>query len=116
MTDKTPPAKAPQDIAILGAGIVGLATALTLQQDGHRVTLIDRGDPGAGTSLGNAGVISVDGNTPVGYPGIWKEVPKMLMDPDSPLRLRWSYLPQAMPWLLRFLANSTEKRVDEISR
>lgn len=112
MTDKTPP----QDIAVLGAGIVGLATALTLQQDGHRVTLIDRADPGAGTSLGNAGVISVSGITPVGYPGIWKDVPKMLMDPDSPLRLRWSYLPRATPWLLRFLANSTEKRVDEISR
>jgi len=111
MTDKT----APQDIAVLGAGIVGLATALTLQQDGHRVTLIDRGDPGAGTSLGNAGVISVSGITPVGYPGIWKDVPKMLMDPDSPLRLRWSYLPQIMPWLLRFLANSTAERCDRIA-
>jgi D-amino-acid dehydrogenase len=107
---------APQDIAVIGAGIVGLATALTLQQDGHRVTLIDRQDPGAGTSFGNAGVISVSGITPVGYPGIWRDVPKMLLDPDSVLRLRWSYLPRALPWLLRFLAASSAGRVDRIAR
>lgn len=109
-------AASPQEIAIIGAGSVGLATALYLQQDGHRVTLIDRVDPGTGTSFGNAGVISVDGITPVGYPGIWRDVPKMLMDPDSPLMIRWPYLPRALPWLLRFLAASTERRVDEISR
>jgi D-amino-acid dehydrogenase len=107
---------APQDIAVIGAGIVGLATALTLQQEGHRVTVIDRQEPGTGTSFGNAGVISVSGVTPVSYPGIWRDVPKMLMDPDSPLMVRWSYLPRALPWLLRFLANSAQERVERISR
>jgi len=106
----------PQDIAIVGAGIVGLATALTLQQDGHRVTLIDRLDPGTGTSFGNAGAISVTGIMPVAYPGIWRDVPKMLLDPDSPLMLRWPYLPRALPWLLRFLAASKPERVDAIAR
>lgn len=106
----------PQDIAIIGAGIVGLATALTLQQDGHRVTLIDQRDPGTGTSFGNAGAISVTGLMPVAYPGIWRDVPRMLTDPDSPLMLRWPYLPRALPWLLRFLAASKPERVAEIAR
>lgn len=116
MTEAARPGTGPQDIAIIGAGIVGLATALTLQQDGHRVTLIDRLEPGAGTSFGNAGVISVSGITPVAYPGIWRDAPKMLLDPDSVLRMRWAYLPRALPWLLRFLAASTPARVEEISR
>ncbi len=49
-----PPSK-PQDIAIVGAGLVGSACALALAEDGHRVTLFDPDPPGAGTSSGNAG-------------------------------------------------------------
>lgn len=106
----------PQSIAVVGAGIVGLASALTLQQEGHRVRVIDRQDPGTGTSFGNAGVISVSGITPVSYPGIWRDLPKMLLDPDSPLMVRWSYLPRALPWLLRFLASSAKDRVERIAQ
>jgi D-amino-acid dehydrogenase len=44
----------------------------------------------------------------------WK-VPGYLNDPMGPLRIRWSYLPKAAPWLLRFLAASTPARVEKIA-
>ncbi|MFI4905021.1 MAG: FAD-dependent oxidoreductase, partial [Burkholderiales bacterium] len=35
-----------QHVAIIGAGVVGLATAAALQRDGHRITLVDPRAPG----------------------------------------------------------------------
>jgi len=100
---------------VIGAGIVGVSTALYLQRDGNRVTIIDGRDPGEGTSKGNASVIAGESCVPVATPGILWDVPKMLMDPLGPLAIRWSYLPKIAPWLLRFVAASGEKRVEKIS-
>ena len=47
------------DILVLGAGMVGVSTALALRQRGHRVLLVDRKSPGRETSYGNAGMIPV---------------------------------------------------------
>lgn len=93
---------------VLGAGIVGVATALYLQRAGLTVTIIDRGAPGEGCSKGNAGVISTGSVVPLPQPGIVKEVPRMLFDSNGPLCIRWRYLPRLLPWLYRFLrcANS----------
>ena len=52
-------------VAIVGAGIVGVSTALWLQRDGHRVILIDRKGPGEGTSHGNGGVLASCAVVPV---------------------------------------------------
>nr|WP_298688933.1 FAD-dependent oxidoreductase [uncultured Dongia sp.] len=100
---------------VIGAGIVGISTALYLQKDGHRVTVIDKVGPGEGTSKGNAAVIATESCVPVATPGVLWDVPKMLMDPLGPLAIRWSYLPKIAPWLLRFVAASSEKRVEQIS-
>ncbi|MDY0872546.1 NAD(P)/FAD-dependent oxidoreductase [Dongia rigui] len=100
---------------VIGAGIVGVSAALYLQKDGNQVTVIDGRDPGEGTSKGNASVIATESCIPVATPGILWDVPKMLMDPLSPLAIRWSYLPQIAPWLIRFVAASSEKRVEQIS-
>ncbi|WP_374382875.1 NAD(P)/FAD-dependent oxidoreductase [Dongia sp.] len=100
---------------VIGAGIVGISAALYLQKDGNAVTVIDGRDPGEGTSKGNASVIATESCIPVATPGILWDVPKMLMDPLGPLAIRWAYLPKIAPWLLRFIANSGEKRVEQIS-
>ena len=105
-----------RSVTVVGAGIVGICTALYLQREGRAVTLIDRNQPGEGTSYGNAGVIATGSVIPVGTPGILKKVPKMLFDPLAPLSIRWSYLPQITPWLLRLLWSSRPERVEEISK
>lgn len=99
-------------IAIIGAGIVGVNCAHFLQRDGHRVTIFDPNDPGTGTSFGNAGLITQSGVMPSSTPGLVKRIPKMLMDPQSPLVLRWQYVPRLLPWLAGFLANSSRDRVE----
>ena len=96
---------------VIGAGVVGTATALNLLRDGHRVTLIDRGAPGEGTSFGNAAVIEPHGVIPVPTPGVLWRVPRYLMDPRGPLAIRWRYLPRLAPWLLRFVWNSRPSKV-----
>lgn len=105
----------PRRITVIGAGIVGVCTALWLQRDGHRVTLLDRQAPGQGASFGNAAVFATDSVLPVAMPGILARVPGMLADPLGPLAIRWSYLPRLAPWLLRFVAASRPARVEQIS-
>ncbi|KNG92573.1 NAD(P)/FAD-dependent oxidoreductase [Pseudaestuariivita atlantica] len=95
-------------VGVIGAGIVGVATALWLLRDGHKVTLVDRAGPGEGTSYGNGGVLASCAMVPVTGPGLIRKAPGMLFDPEQPLFLRWSYLPKLMPWLARYLSNANE--------
>lgn len=104
-----------RDVTIIGAGIVGLATALSLQAEGHRVTIIDPRAPGTATSFGNAGAIVSGGVVPTATPGLWRRVPKMLLDPMSPLKIRWRHLPRLAPWLVRFLNAGREANALRIS-
>ncbi len=104
-----------RQVAVIGAGIVGVCSALCLQRDGFQVTLIEREGPGAGASFGNGAMIGEESVVPVATPGILGKVPGMLVDPLGPLALRWSYLPRLAPWLLRFVAASRRDRVEEIS-
>ncbi len=103
-------------VAIVGAGIVGVSTALWLLRDGHEVVLIDRLGPAEGTSFGNAGVLASSGVVPVTVPGLIAKAPIMLLDPGSPLFLRWSYLPRLLPWLVRFLSHCRASETRRIAR
>lgn len=105
----------PKHVAVLGAGIVGVCTALYLQRDGHRVTLIDREPPGRETSFGNAAMLQVDASVPLATPGVLKKVPSMLSDPEGPLVIRWRHLPGLTPWLMRFVSNARPEKVERIS-
>jgi len=102
-----------KNVTIIGAGIVGIATACYLRRDGHQVTVVDQRPPGEYCSFGNAGILSPGSIVPQAMPGVLKKVPKYLLDPLGPLTVRWSYLPRAMPWLLRFLASAERACVEE---
>jgi glycine/D-amino acid oxidase-like deaminating enzyme len=97
-------------IAVLGAGAVGVSTALYLQRDGHQVMLVDRDEPGMGCSFGNAGLIQCSSVLPVAAPGVLRSVPKMLLDPDQPLVLRWRHLLSLTPYLMGFLREAQASR------
>jgi len=104
-----------QHFTVLGAGVVGLCCAVSLQRDGYKVTLIDRADPGTGTSFGNAGLIQIDAVVPIATPGILRNVPRMLLDPAGPLVVRWRYLHRIAPWLARFVLAARPDSVERIS-
>jgi D-amino-acid dehydrogenase len=99
-------------IVIIGAGIVGITAAHALIEDGHTVTLVDRGEPGAAASRGNAGQIAHADILPLATPSmIWK-VAGWLADPLGPLTVRPTYLPALAPFLVRFLLASRPKAVE----
>ncbi len=108
--------KAPRRVSVIGGGITGISAAIFLRRDGHAVTLYDPGDPGTGTSSGNAGVISTGGIIPTATPYVLKRVPKMLLDPYGPLTIRWRYLPQIAPWLAHLVLNGAPSRVEANAR
>lgn len=105
-----------RQVAVIGAGVVGMATALSLQRRGHSVTVFDPQPPGEGCSLGNAGIIAPYAVVPVQTPGILWQVPGMLIDPLSPLAVRWAHFPALVPWLTRFALASTRSRVESVSK
>lgn len=94
------------EIAVIGAGVVGLAVAEALLEQGHEVTLVDPGEPGMGASYGNAGTIADYAVMPVGSPDVLRNLPSLLFDKNSPLAIRRAALPSLMPWLMRFAMQS----------
>ncbi len=100
-----------RQVAIIGAGIVGACTALMLQRYGHGVVIIDPKPPGEGASFGNAGCLNASSIVPMSMPGLWKDVPRWLLDPLGPLSVRWSYLPKLAPWLVRFMQSGRPENV-----
>ncbi|WGI22884.1 FAD-binding oxidoreductase [Amylibacter sp. IMCC11727] len=93
-------------IVVIGAGMVGVSTAIWLQRAGQRVILMDRGKPGMGASYGNAGLIAQWAVVPVNTPSLWKDTPKYLINPNSPLFLKWTHLPKMLPWIAKFMSNA----------
>ena len=96
----------PMTVTVIGAGIVGVSTAIWLQRDGHKVILIDREGPAAGASFGNGGVLASCSMVPVTGPGLIRKAPGMLLDANQPLFMKWGYLPRLAPWLMRYLRHA----------
>lgn len=87
---------------VVGAGIVGVCSGIELRRRGWDVTVVDRLAPGEGCSFGNAGVLAAQAVVPVAMPGIQREVPGMLLDPEGPLVVRLRSLPWTARWLWKF--------------
>jgi len=100
---------------IIGAGIVGICTAISLLEKGFDVLLIDRNEPAEGASHGNAGVVSPWTCVPQSMPGVWRSIPKWLFDPEGPIALKWSYLPKFIPWAIKFLEAGKEEGLPAIA-
>lgn len=97
-------------IAVVGAGIVGINCALELQSQGFQVTLLDKEGIGEGCSKGNAGHFATEQVFPLAEFSLLWQLPKLLLDPLGPVALSPTYMPKALPWFLRFIANMSEKR------
>ncbi|NMZ31891.1 FAD-binding oxidoreductase [Pseudomonas protegens] len=101
---------------VLGAGIVGVSSALHLQARGRQVVLLDRQPPGNGTSHGNAGLIERASVIPYAFP---REVTKLVrygLNQQSDVRYSLRHLPKAGPWLLQYWRHSSPKGLAAATR
>ena len=91
-----------KEIAIVGAGIVGISAAAYLAEAGYKVTVFDRTGVCEETSSGNASAFAFSDVLPLAHKGMMKNLPRWLADPLGPLAIPPSYLPKLAPWLWRF--------------
>jgi D-amino-acid dehydrogenase len=101
-------------IVVIGAGIVGICCALALRDNGFAVTVLDRDGPGEGTSFGAAG--NLGGNAHFAIPGLVWKLPRMLLDPQHPLSLRWRDLPELIAWFRRYSSYAPAEHAARISK
>jgi D-amino-acid dehydrogenase len=104
------------DVAVLGAGMVGVSAALHLQQRGRSVVLIDRRAPGEETSYGNAGIIQREGIVPYPFPRDVGLLARYALNLLPEANLHYSALPSITPWLYRYWRASTPEGIARTAR
>jgi D-amino-acid dehydrogenase len=96
------------DIAVVGAGIVGLSTAYWLAKAGHRVTVVERHPlVGQGASYANGGQLSYSYVAPFASASVLPKLPAWLLDSNGPVRFRPSLRPAEWLWIAGFLRACT---------
>jgi D-amino-acid dehydrogenase len=101
---------------VLGAGIVGVSTALHLQARGRSVVLVDRRGAGEETSYGNAGLIERSSVIPYAFPRNLPTVLRFALNRSSDVRYHWSHLPRLAPWLFQYWRNSSPRRLATLAQ
>lgn len=101
------------DVIVLGAGIVGVSTALHLQLLGRKVCLVDKKQPGRGTSFGNAGLIERSSVIPYSFPRNFRRILGYALNNQTDVRFDWSYLPKIAPWIFQFWQQSAAKNLQK---
>ena len=104
------------EISVIGAGIVGLSSAINLVKRGSKVTLIEKDLKGKPASYGNASWLSSPSITPVLMPGMFKKIPKMWLSKDGPLFLRFPGVLKMIPFLIKYLSYTKKEKVEHISK
>ena len=99
-------------VGIIGSGIQGVSNALFLQKKGFDVTIFDRDEPGSpAASYGNAGHFSPYASLSLNRTDILLDVPAMLLSSTGPLALKWNYIPKMIPWIVKFLLNTSKSKM-----
>ena len=102
------------DVAVIGAGVVGLATAYALARRGLQVALLERASgPALGTSFANGAQLSYAYTDAMAGPALWQQLPGMLLGNDAAFRTRASADPHYWRWGLAFLRNATAHRLQQ---
>ncbi|MDQ3205436.1 MAG: FAD-dependent oxidoreductase [Pseudomonadota bacterium] len=91
-----------EEVVIVGAGVIGLASALALLQAGRGVRVIDAGRVGGGSSHGNCGTITPSHAPPLAAPGTPALALRWMLTPDAPLYIPPRLDPGLWRWLMRF--------------
>lgn len=101
----------PNNALVLGAGIIGLCSAYYLQKAGFQVTVVEQEhEVGRQTSYANGAQLSYSYVAPLAAPGVLGQVPKWLLNPDAPMRLKPSLKPADICWGIRFAKACTAEQ------
>ena len=101
----------PRRAIVLGAGVVGVATAYALARRGVEVTIIDRAEiAGSGASFANGAQLSYIYTDALASNSLLKRLPFLALGLDSSFRLRPSLDPSQIAWFMRFIRNCTRQR------
>ena len=98
---------------IVGAGMVGLATAWHLQERGYDVKVVDRKGVAAGSSWGNAGWLAPAKTIPLAESGLWGQAPSLLLDPDAALSMPFKVDVRLWSFLAQFMAHASDSAWDK---
>ncbi|MFY0614807.1 MAG: FAD-binding oxidoreductase [Hyphomicrobiaceae bacterium] len=99
------------DTIVIGAGMVGVSTALQLQRRGQSVVLVDRRPAAEETSYGNTGIIQTEAVMPYPFPRDIGSIVSAAFNRKSESHLHWSAIPHLAPWLYQYWRNGTPARV-----
>lgn len=94
-----------EDVVVIGGGAVGVCCAYSLAREGRSVLLLERDELCAGSSWGNAGLLTTSSCAPEAGPGVIGQAARWLVDRDGPFRIRPRLDPRFVRWLWRFRAH-----------
>lgn len=100
------------DVVVIGAGIIGAATAYYAARRGAKVLILEKGEVCSGASLANAGLVVPSFSTPIPKPQIFRDTAKLLFDRTGPLSLRFRPEVDFILWLVKFLKHCNQKDYD----
>jgi D-amino-acid dehydrogenase len=104
------------DVLVLGAGIIGVSTAVHLQQRGRSTLLLDRRGVAEETSFGNAGLIQREGVYPYGFPHDFGALLRYATNRTIDAHYHWSALPKLAPFLWSYWMHSRPAKHEAIAR
>ncbi|KQQ38138.1 MULTISPECIES: FAD-binding oxidoreductase [Rhizobium/Agrobacterium group] len=104
------------DVIVLGAGIIGVSTALQLARRGKSVALVDRREPGMETSYGNAGLIQREGVVPYSFPQQFAQILRYARNNRIDAHFHWSAMPSVSSFLAKYWWHSNVPRHELIAR
>lgn len=98
-------------VHVIGGGVIGLCSAYYLSKAGHEVTILDKGDFGAGCSFGNAGMIVPSHFVPLASPGVISKGLRWMFSASSPFYIKPRLDLQLIQWLWHFYRACTPEKV-----
>lgn len=101
--------ESPSRVLVIGAGVVGLSCAWSLQDYGVEVQLVDRKAPGAGSSWQNAGFVSPSLSVPLPEPSILRYGIRAVLSPGSPVKLALRPDRKLAEFMVRLARHCTHK-------
>lgn len=99
------------DVLVIGGGVIGVCSAYFLAGRGRKVMLVERDEICSGASSGNAGLIVPSHSIPLSAPGVVEKGLKWLLNPESPLYIRFRLDFELLAWLWMFWRSCTETHV-----